>query len=293
VQATLPAVRVKIPCDDARDFDARLAGHIAVKGLRIPSETRRPIGTRLRVALELRNGETLCGDAFVDGHVQIDARPGMSVRFVRPPGPEEPTPVGAEDLVTDEPREAPPVTDEPREAPPDAPPPLPGAPADALGSSAEILAAANRQVGRLLGGVAGLAALALVLAATGYAVGLQLARRSPAAIAAARVAAADRLLAEGRVLGKDGALEELLAARDARPKDPVVAARLTAIAGLLESLGARAIDRGDLAVASVHLAAAALADPTRESVRAKLAFVAAKERTGEARPRPRTTRQRR
>jgi hypothetical protein len=283
VQATLPAVRVKIPCDDARDFDARLAGHIAVKGLRIPSETRRPIGTRLRVALELRNGETLCGDAFVDGHVQIDARPGMSVRFVRPPGPEEPTPVGAEDL----------VTDEPREAPPDAPPPLPGAPADALGSSAEILAAANRQVGRLLGGVAGLAALALVLAATGYAVGLQLARRSPAAIAAARVAAADRLLAEGRVLGKDGALEELLAARDARPKDPVVAARLTAIAGLLESLGARAIDRGDLAVASVHLAAAALADPTRESVRAKLAFVAAKERTGEARPRPRTTRQRR
>jgi hypothetical protein len=283
VQATLPAVRVKIPCDDARDFDARLAGHIAVKGLRIPSETRRPIGTRLRVALELRNGETLCGDAFVDGHVQIDARPGMSVRFVRPPGPEEPTPVGAEDL----------VTDEPREAPPDAPPPLPGAPADALGSSAEILAAANRQVGRLLGGVAGLAALALVLAATGYAVGLQLARRSPAAIAAARVATADRLLAEGRVLGKDGALEELLAARDARPKDPVVAARLTAIAGLLESLGARAIDRGDLAVASVHLAAAALADPTRESVRAKLAFVAAKERTGEARPRPRTTRQRR
>jgi hypothetical protein len=283
VQATLPAVRVKIPCDDARDFDARLAGHIAVKGLRIPSDTRRPIGTRLRVALELRNGETLCGDAFVDGHVQIDARPGMSVRFVRPPGPEEPTPVGAEDL----------VTDEPREAPPDAPPPLPGAPADALGSSAEILAAANRQVGRLLRGIAGLAALALVLAGTGYAVGLGLAKRSPAAIAAARVATADRLLAEGRVLGKDGALEELLAARDARPKDPVVAARLTAIAGLLESLGARAIDRGDLAVASVHLAAAALADPTRESVRAKLAFVAAKERTGEARPRPRTTRQRR
>jgi hypothetical protein len=254
---------VKIPCHDAREFHARLAGHIAANGLRVPSEHRRPVGTRLRIALELRNGETLWGDAVVDGHVQLDARQGLSLRFLDPPLPAaEPADPGAA---------------------PDLPP---AACADPLGGSAEILASVNRQVGRLLGGVAALAALAIVLAGAGYAAGLRLARpRSPQAIAASRVAAADRLLAEGRILGKDGALEQLLGAREASRDDPAVAARLSRVADLLEALGSRAIDRGDLAVASVHLAAAELADPTRESIRAKRAFLAAKERADASPPR--------
>lgn len=274
MEQALPAVRVRLPCNDAREFEARLAGHIATKGLRIPSERRRPIGSRLRVALELKNGETLCGEAVVEAHVQLDGRAGVSVRFLRPPAAEEPTPVGADDLVIEE------------GAPEPAEPPAPAPEVDPLGASAEILASANRQVTLLVRGVVALSVLAFLLAGAGYAVGLGLARRSPAALAAARVAAADRLLADGRILGRDGALEQLLAARELRPGDPGVAERLSRLAALLESLGAKAIDRGDLAVAAVHLAAAELAEPTRESVRAKRAWLAAKERADEAPPRP-------
>jgi hypothetical protein len=266
VETGPPALRVKIPCHDAREFQARLADHLAANGLRVPSEHRRAIGTRLRVALELRDGDTLWGDAVVDGHVQLDARPGLSLRFLAPLGPLVPAPTepGAD-----------------VEAAGMAPAGL-----DALGGSAEILASVNRQVARLLGGVAGLAAVALVLAGVGYALGLRLAApRSPETTAAARVAAADRLLLEGRILGQGGALELLLAAREASRDDPAVAARLVRVADLLESLGARAIGRGDLSVASVHLAAAELADPTRQSIRAKRAFLAAKARADESPPR--------
>jgi hypothetical protein len=270
-----PALRVKIPCHDPREFHARLAGHLAANGLRVPSEHPRPVGTRLRIALELRNGETLWGDAVVEGHVQLDARPGLSLRFLDPllpaGGPPEPEPEAGE-----------------------APAPPPASHDDPLGGSAEILASVNRQVGRLLGGVAALAALAIVLAGAGYAAGLRLARsRAPEELAASRLGAADRLLAEGRILGKEGALERLLAAREASRDDPAIAARLARVADLLESLGSRAIDRGDLAVAGVHLAAAALADPTRESIRAKRAFLAAKERADAAPRRAVSGRQRR
>jgi hypothetical protein len=148
---------------------------------------------------------------------------------------------------------------------------------DPLGSSGEIVAAVNRRVAGLVRGIAALSTLALVLAGAGYAIGLRLATAaSPRSTAAARVAAADRLLAEGKILGAAGALEQLLAAREASPDDPAVAARLVRVADLLESLGSRAIGRGDVQVAAVHLAAAELADPTRESIRAKRAFLAAK-----------------
>jgi hypothetical protein len=258
------------------EFHARLAA-TSREGSPHPERDRRPIGSRLRIASdgERRDATATPSDAHV-----LEGRSGVSVRFLRPPGPEEPTPVGAEDLVTDD---------------PPGPPPIPvAAQADSLGASAEIMAAANHHVARLLRSVAALSALALVLAAAGYAIGLRLAKRSPAVVAAAHLASADRLLAQGRVLGKDGALEQLLAAREVRPEDAVVTARLTRMAALLESLGARAIDRGDLAVASVHLRPpAALADPMRESVRAKRAYLAAREQAGEARQRPRASRQRR
>jgi hypothetical protein len=165
---------------------------------------------------------------------------------------------------------------------------------DPLGSSAEIVASVNRRVAGLLGGVAALSTLALVLAGAGYAVGLRLATASsPRSKAAARVEAADLLLAEGKILGAAGALEQLLAAREASPDDAAVATRLVRLADLLESLGSRAIGRGDLQVAAVHLAAAELADPTRESIRAKRAFLAAKARADEPPPRGAGKRQRR
>ena len=52
---------------------------------------------------------------------------------------------------------------------------------------------------------------------------------------------------------------------------------------MLETLGARALDRGDLALASVHLSGAALAAPDRASVHARLAALE-KKRAALARP---------
>jgi hypothetical protein len=48
------ALRVKLPCDDEKDFYARLADTIAEKGLRVPTPNLRPVGTRVRVVLEFR-----------------------------------------------------------------------------------------------------------------------------------------------------------------------------------------------------------------------------------------------
>ena len=41
------ALRVKLPCEDEKDFYARLADTIAEKGLRVPTANLRPVGTRV------------------------------------------------------------------------------------------------------------------------------------------------------------------------------------------------------------------------------------------------------
>jgi len=79
----LPALRVRLPCEDEKDFYARLADGIAEKGLRVPTANLRPVGTRVRVALEFRDAGTVSGEAIVDAHVEGGARPAMNVRFVR------------------------------------------------------------------------------------------------------------------------------------------------------------------------------------------------------------------
>ena len=99
-------------------------------------------------------------------------------------------------------------------------------------------------------------------------------------VVAARIRIADRLVSEGRILGTSGALEQLIAARQLRPDDPTTNARLDRLADMLEGLGAGALERGDLPVASVHLAAAELAAPDRASIRAKRTALAERMRTG-------------
>lgn len=271
-------LRVKVPCRDEGDFWARLADHVATNGIRIPAEVPRPVGARVRVGLEFKDGQTLSGDGVVDSHVDLDAGRGMCVRFLKldraAAAPLPPAGGGASASAT-----------------PKLPPALPrpeapleeelfddvavGVAAPALNPtvSGEIAAALTRRGARLRWAAIGIVAAALVVAILGTVAASRLGAPSPEAVVAGHVAAADRLLAEGRLVGEGGALERLLAARRLRPGNPATAERLSRAADLLERLAASALERGDLPVASIHLASARLAAPDRASIRAKLAAV--------------------
>jgi hypothetical protein len=134
--------------------------------------------------------------------------------------------------------------------------------------STEIAAAVGRRTARAQRAAIAVAIAALLVAVAGLAAARGLLSQGPEAAFAAHVEAADRLVAEGRLVGKDGALEHLLAASRLRPDDAALAARLSRLADLLEALAARALERGDAAVASVHLGWAARAAPERPSIRA-------------------------
>ncbi|HET8539016.1 MAG TPA: hypothetical protein VFL83_03995 [Anaeromyxobacter sp.] len=277
-------LRVKVPCADEGDFYARLADRIAENGLRLPAEERPAIGAHARVALEFRDGGVLSGDAVVEEHVDLDSRPGVKVRIVKLDPPKAPLPA---------PRPAPRAPPAPQ--PPPAPARAPRAPEAELAQelfgdasapapgdgrtgalsftvSTEIAAAVERRTARFQRAAILVAALAALVALGGF--GAARWWRGPAtpeAAAAAHVQAADRLLAEGRLTGKDGALEHLLAARRLRPADAGTARRLDRLADMLERLAAGALDRGDLEVASIHLASARAAAPHRPSLAAKQA----------------------
>jgi len=137
--------------------------------------------------------------------------------------------------------------------------------------STEIAAAIAGRVVRYRRAALGVAAGAALVALAGFAAHRMVGPASPEAVAAAHVEAADRLLREGRVTGKDGALDHLLAARRLRPGDAETARRLDRVADLLERLAAGALDRGDLPVAAIHLASARAAAPDRPSLGAKQA----------------------
>lgn len=298
VQRSSSDLRVKVPCRDERDFHARLGDHVAAHGLRVPTDHPRPIGTKVRVALEFRDGRTFCADAVVDAHVQLDTGSGVNVRF-GDLGAAEAEPAGA----PPPPLPGPPAAREPAYVSLDDLEAFPTeartSPGDALATSGEIIAMVDRRVVRFQRGALAAAAVALVVAGAGYAMARRaLSGRAPE-VASARVDT-DRLIAEGRIFGPEGALEALLAARRLHPDDAATAARLGRIADLLETLGARALDRGDLALASVHLSGAERAAPDRASVharltelekrRAALARPSAPEKKRAASPPPRRTR---
>jgi len=280
VDARPPDFRVKVPCDDERDFYARIADHIAARGLRVATGDLRPLGTRLQVAVEFRNGRTLQGEAVVDAHVQLDAGPGVNVRILRfardrdgPAAARGPPPLPRSPEVAAAPIEDAWSVANAEDAPQEHPPSWSTA-------SAEIGAMLRRRVGRFQRAAFATLAAALLLAAAGWALVRHAGGPMTAdAVAAARIRIADRLVDEGRILGTSGALEQLIAARQLRPDDPTTIARLVRLADMLEALGAGALERGDLPVASVHLAAAELAAPDRASIRVKRAALAEQMRT--------------
>lgn len=295
VQPGVTPLRVKVPCDDEREFYARIADRIATNGLRVPLDEPRPLGARVAVALEFRNGRTLSGEGVIDAHVQLDAaRPGVNVRFLRLDPPAE-TPAEAKRTPSPAARAAPaPAPPPPPEVEVEVEPAEPGestsaaleealfddaAPASdappagtqSFTGSAEIIAQVRHRTARAQRAAGAVAAAAIVLAVAGYAVLRLSGGPTPQAAATAHLEAADRLFSAGRITGANGALEHLLAAKQLRPADVETDARLLRAADVLESLGARALDRGDAAVASIHLAGAKLADPARPSIRAKMA----------------------
>lgn len=159
------------------------------------------------------------------------------------------------------------------------------APRDAFGSSTvsgEIFAAVRRRTVRLERVALGVALAAVVVGAAGVAGARWLRSTDADAVAAAHLEASDRLVAEGRLVGDGGAIERLLAAKRLRPQSAAADGRLARIADLLEALAARAVERGDLAVAEVHLGWARQVAPDRASVRAALGDVATRARGGAA-----------
>jgi hypothetical protein len=308
VDLGLPELRLKVPCDDVRDFRARLGHHVAANGLCIPTERGLAVSTRVAVTLVFRDGSTLCGEGIVDAHKVAGGRSAVRVRLPTlgrapaRPGPARdaledeplgdpwteprPAPEGDEPLVAAvvarllPPRAAEPAEERQVLAPA---PPLPGG---AFETSGDIFAAVNRRADRAQRGALVLVALALALAGAGFAIARHLTpEAAPGAQIAAHLRAAERLEAEGRLLGEGGAIEELLAARRLEPANAETEARLSQVADRLEALGARALQRNDLAAASTHLAAAQVAAPERPSIRAKLDAVEKRLRRAEVRRR--------
>jgi hypothetical protein len=282
---------VKIPCNDERDFYARLADHIATRGLRVPTEDLRPVGTRLQVALEFRNGRTLRAQAIVDAHVQVDSRSGVNVRFLHLE-PDEPLAPAAHPPPLPGSRAGPAASDGSPASPPGSMPledelsgdtlePLPDAPPEGVASltaSTEIGAMLDRRGARIRRAAIVVLAATLVLAVAVWAMVRRAGQpATPDEVVAAHVQASDRLVSEGRVTGK-AARSSISSPPGACADDARTNERLSRLADALEGLGARALERGDLAVASIHLQDALAAAPDRASIRAKLDALEKKKR---------------
>src|SRR5512135_1059034 len=79
--AAPPIVRLKIPCADQREFLERFAPRYARNGVFVPGGRPRPVGSRIHLKLEFRDGTVgVSGDALVTGQGTA-GKPGMVLRF--------------------------------------------------------------------------------------------------------------------------------------------------------------------------------------------------------------------
>ena len=79
----IPTIRVKHPSLNREQFLERYAGRVASSGIQMPTANQRPVGSRVRLILELKSGESVVGEAVVESHVRIRETPGISLRYVR------------------------------------------------------------------------------------------------------------------------------------------------------------------------------------------------------------------
>jgi hypothetical protein len=74
-------VRLRIPCADQREFLERFAPRYARGGVFVPGGRLRPVGSRIHLKLEFRDGTVgVSGDALVTGQGTPE-KPGMVLRF--------------------------------------------------------------------------------------------------------------------------------------------------------------------------------------------------------------------
>ena len=79
--AAPPVVRLKIPCADRREFLEKFAPRYAQSGVFVPRGRARPVGSRIHLKLEFRDGTVgVSGDALVTGQGTAE-KPGMVLRF--------------------------------------------------------------------------------------------------------------------------------------------------------------------------------------------------------------------
>jgi hypothetical protein len=299
-QGRLPLVRVRHPCRDAAEFHARFAGAITAGGVFVPTSGTRPVGSRVELVLELRDGTAVRGEALAVDSAEQGGGPGLTFRFVRlfegslqleppaaaeraavAPGAAGPalTPSSFEELFTPAEREellrrGAVVEEGPAgvetEQTIDVPLRRDVLEVRDATDDTERQRAARIRGRRVRYAAAGVAALVVVGAAT-YRLVAGEAERS----VAAHLAAADARLAEGRIAGGgDAALDHLVAARGLDAADPAVRERLRLVADKLEQLADLALARGDFAEAAVHLTAATQAAPDRKRLHVRLGQIA-------------------
>lgn len=130
---TAPSYRLKLPCADEREFRDKYLTKYVARGIFVPSENPKPVGTRLKLKLEIRGGTVLVsGDGMVTSVAQPGgpAKPGMTVRLtalhpesiqfsLSPSGVSAPTSQGTSPAVRPPPALTPPAIRRP--TPPSAP----------------------------------------------------------------------------------------------------------------------------------------------------------------------------
>jgi len=80
----LPTIRLRLPCNTEEDFQQKYGSTLGTQGVFVPSLNMRPLGTDVRLILELRDGRpALTSRAVVSGHAAPGSRPGMTLQLTR------------------------------------------------------------------------------------------------------------------------------------------------------------------------------------------------------------------
>jgi hypothetical protein len=85
MSAPLPTIRLRLPSASEEEFKAKYATSLESEGIFVPSLNMRPVGTRVKLILELRSGEpALTSEAVVEKHAAPGSRPGMTLKLSDP-----------------------------------------------------------------------------------------------------------------------------------------------------------------------------------------------------------------